>query len=63
LSRYWALSYRAVAEHVTGQKRFRDAFLHLARDQAYLANLVSVKLQFGPGTGNQERANLTCLFP
>ncbi len=47
------LSYLAVAEHVTGQKRFRDAFVYLARDQAYLANVATVKLQFGPGTGNQ----------
>lgn len=47
------LSYLAVAEHVTGQKRFHDAFLHLVRDQAYLSNLAAVKVHFGPGTGNQ----------
>ena len=47
------LSYLAVAEHVTGEKRFRDAFRYLAHDQAYVANLATPKLQFGPATGNQ----------
>jgi hypothetical protein len=58
------LSYLAVAEHVTGQKRFHDAFLHLAKDQAYVANLATVKLQFGPGTGNQsdDEMALMCYF-
>jgi hypothetical protein len=47
------LSYLAVAEHMTGQKRFRDAFHFLAHDQAYLANLEIPKMQSGPATGNQ----------
>ncbi|HUE14280.1 MAG TPA: hypothetical protein VMR25_08960 [Planctomycetaceae bacterium] len=47
------LSYLAVAEHVTGEKRFRDALVHLVKDYAYLSNLAGVKVHFGPGTGNQ----------
>ena len=47
------LSYLAVAEHMTGQKRFHDAFHYLAHDQAYLANLEIPKMQSGPATGNQ----------
>jgi hypothetical protein len=47
------LSYLAVAEHMTGQRRFHDAFHYLAHDQAYLANLEIPKMQSGPATGNQ----------
>jgi len=47
------LSYLAVAAHATGEKRFRDAFQKLAHDQAYLANIVTAKVQTGPSTGNQ----------
>ena len=47
------LSYLAVAEHMTGQKRFHDAFHYLVHDQAYLANLEIPKMQSGPATGNQ----------
>jgi hypothetical protein len=47
------LSYLIVAEHVTGEKRYRDAFNRLAKDNAYLTNIVFPKSQTGPGTGNQ----------
>ena len=38
---------------MTGQKRFRDAFEHLAKDCYYLSNVGTAKIHFGPGTGNQ----------
>jgi len=47
------LSYLLVAEHVTGEKRFRDAFDQLVKDHAYLENIIFPKSQTGPGTGNQ----------
>jgi hypothetical protein len=47
------LSYLAVAAHATGEKRFRDAFQNLAHHHAYLANIMTAKVQTGPSTGNQ----------
>jgi len=47
------LSYLLVAEHVTGDKRFRDVFDHLVKDHGYLANIIFPKSHTGPGTGNQ----------
>jgi hypothetical protein len=47
------LSYLAVAAHVTGEKRFGEAFRHLAHDHAYIANMITPKVHVGPATGNQ----------
>jgi hypothetical protein len=58
------LSYLAVAEHMTGQKRFHDAFQYLAHDQSYLANIEIAKVQYGPDTGNQsdDEMALMCYY-
>lgn len=47
------LSYLAVAEHVTGERKFGDAARSLIEDHGYLQNLMFPKLQFGFGSGNQ----------
>ena len=47
------LSYLSVAEHVTGDPKYRQAFDMLVRDHGYAMNLLVPKIQNGPGSGNQ----------
>jgi hypothetical protein len=46
------LSYLQVALHATGDKKYAEAFDRLAKDNAYLANIIDPKPQTGPSTGN-----------
>jgi hypothetical protein len=47
------LSYLKVAEHVSGDVRYREIARRLIEDHAYAANVLHPKNQSGPGTGNQ----------
>ncbi len=47
------LSYLAVAEHVTGDSKYREAADLLINNHGYAQNLLVPKIQEGPGTGNQ----------
>jgi len=47
------LSYLAVAEHVTGDPKYRDAAKDLVNNHGYAMNLMYPKLQNGPGSNNQ----------
>ena len=47
------LSYLAVAEHMTGNGKYRAAAERLIREHHYAQNLMVPKIQAGPGTGNQ----------
>lgn len=47
------LSYLKVAEHVTGDARYRDAARTLIDEHDYDANALWPKYQAGPGSGNQ----------
>ena len=45
------LTYISVAHHVTGEQKYRDAYLDLAHNHSYALNgMVMPKLQFGPGS-------------
>lgn len=47
------LSYLSVAYHVTGDAKYRDAFDMLVRDHGYAMNMMTPKVQYGPGSNNQ----------
>jgi hypothetical protein len=47
------LSYLAVAEHLTGDTRYRTASQKLIREGHYDINLMVPKVSTGPGSGNQ----------
>jgi hypothetical protein len=47
------LSYLKVAEHVSGDPKYRAAYDRLVRDHNYAINTLEPKQQAGPGTGNQ----------
>jgi len=47
------LSYLAVAEHVTGDRKYRQAADTLISRHGYAQNLLVPKIHTGPGTGNQ----------
>jgi hypothetical protein len=47
------LSFLKIAEHVTGNSKYRDAYNELIEKHSYAANLYFPKVQSGPGTGNQ----------
>ena len=47
------LSYLKVAEHVTGNPRYRAAYDRLVKDHHYATNQMVPKLSAGPGSGNQ----------
>lgn len=47
------LSYLKVAEHVSGDRKYRDAYDDLVNNHGYAVNAMVPKVQFGPGTGNQ----------
>jgi hypothetical protein len=47
------LSYLKVAEHVTGDNRYREAAQSLIRQHAYDINVLIGKPNRGPGSGNQ----------
>ncbi|MBT7161475.1 MAG: hypothetical protein HN904_01785 [Victivallales bacterium] len=47
------LSYLAVAHHLSGDDRYRDAGDRFVRQHHYLQNLMVTKIQNGPGSGNQ----------
>lgn len=45
------LTYISVAHHVTGEQKYRDAYLDLVKHHSYALNgMVMPKLQFGPGS-------------
>ena len=48
-----ALSYLAVAHHVSGEARYREAARRLIDEHGYAQNVLGGKIQQGPGTGNQ----------
>ncbi|KPL11028.1 hypothetical protein AMJ85_04830, partial [candidate division BRC1 bacterium SM23_51] len=47
------LSYLKVAEHMSGDPKYRQAYDMLINDHAYAMNVLGPKLASGPGTGNQ----------
>jgi hypothetical protein len=47
------LSYLKVAERITGDARYADAYRRLVRDHAYATNTLIAKSNAGPGSGNQ----------
>lgn len=47
------LSYLKVAEHMTGDGKYREAARKLIREHAYAANVLVPKIAYGPGDGNQ----------
>lgn len=47
------LSYLAVAEHMTGDKKYGKHLTELAEEHGYRANAMLSKQHFGPGSGNQ----------
>lgn len=47
------MSYLAVAAHVTGQNRYREACDQLVEQHGYAQNAMYPKVQNGPGSGNQ----------
>ena len=47
------LSYLAVAEHITGELRYREAAERLRREHSYDMNALVPKMQRGMGSGNQ----------
>jgi hypothetical protein len=46
------LSYLSVAEHMTGEAKYRDAFDMLVRYESYAMNMMVPKMQNGVGSGN-----------
>jgi hypothetical protein len=47
------LTYMKIAEHVTGQAKYRDAARKLTEEHSYDANVLIPKTSSGPGSGNQ----------
>jgi hypothetical protein len=47
------LSYLKVAEHMTGDAKYRAAYDRLIREHSYATNVLDPKRRSGPGTGNQ----------
>jgi hypothetical protein len=47
------LSYLAVAEHMTGDKKYREHFDILVKDHAFDTNAIHYKIHSGFGSGNQ----------
>ncbi len=47
------LSYLLVAEHITGNPKYRNAYEKLMNDHHYFTNILTPKFQNGPGSGNQ----------
>jgi hypothetical protein len=47
------LSYLKVAEHVSGDKKYKDAYDDLVNNHGYAMNAMVPKSQYGYGTGNQ----------
>lgn len=47
------LSYLKVAEHVSGGRKYRDAYNRLIEKHAYDTNVLNPKLHNGAGSGNQ----------
>jgi hypothetical protein len=47
------LSYLKVAEHLTGDPKYRQAYERLIRDHHYAVNLLVPKIAHGIGSGNQ----------
>ena len=47
------LSYLKVAEHMTGDAKYRHAYQRLVREYKYATNVMVPKISVGPGTGNQ----------
>jgi len=47
------LSYLKVAEHMTGDARYADAYRELVTTHSYAVNTLHPKMCMGPGTGNQ----------
>lgn len=56
------LSYLAIAEHVSGDKKYARARRELIDKHSYALNaLVSPKIHLGPGTGNQSDDEMTIM--
>ncbi len=47
------LSYLAVAEHMTGDKKYRETADYLIREHGYMSNILLSKWQYGAGSMNQ----------
>jgi len=47
------LSYLAVAEHMTGDKKYQDHFDSLVKDHSFDTNAIHYKIHSGFGSGNQ----------
>ena len=47
------LSYLKVAEHMTGDAKYRAAYAELVREHHYDINVMVPKIATGPGSGNQ----------
>jgi hypothetical protein len=47
------LSYLKVAEHMTGDAMYRQAYDRLVKDHKYATNVMVPKIHTGPGSGNQ----------
>ena len=47
------LSYLRVAEHLTGNSRYRQAYDRLVKEHKYAMNVMVPKISAGPGSGNQ----------
>lgn len=47
------LSYLLVAEHVTGNPKYRRAYEMFMNEHNYFTNVLTPKFQTGPGSGNQ----------
>jgi hypothetical protein len=59
LNSYSILSYLNVAFHITGDQKYRDAFLNLAIDHGYGMNgMTQPKVESGPGSFGQADDNM-----
>ncbi len=47
------LSYLKTAEHMTGDRKYREAYDRLVKDHKYATNALIAKIHAGPGSGNQ----------
>ena len=47
------LSYLKVAEHVTGDAKYKRAYEKLVKEHKYASNMMVAKISAGPGSGNQ----------
>ena len=58
------LSYLKVAEHMTGDRKYRDAYDRLVRKHKYATNILVAKIHTGPGSGNQsdDEMALMCFY-